>query len=1086
MLRMRAVAVVLTALLSPVVCGLGLGNLKTKSPLNEPFVGRIDIVDADAKDFESMTAKLADTAQFQRAGVARDAVLLGLRFEIVSSERGADYIQITTKDPVREPFLNFLLELNWAKGRLVREYTVLLDPPLYDRNRPARAVMTPAPQAMAPAPVPAPTPARAPAAAAAGSPAASSDTIAVQKNDTAWGLALAHRPDSSVSVQQMILALLRANPDAFANHNVNVLRRGAVLRMPSAAELQGVSQAAAIAEIQHQHQLWEDYRQSAARHVAEAPVAAPPEAPTARAPAADEMPKPAEGPKPDAHLELATPEKGATNPALAPAEGASNRAPSNSPDGSSLANEALDAKTRESADLQGKLTEAEQIIDLLQRQVKIKDEELAKFQAKLGTAAEAPSSPVAAPAPTTATPPAATVPDIDSGPLAGLTNLIPESLRNAVPGGVTTILGILATLAVLIIVGLARALSGGDKAIVASQPKVAAVAASAAAASAAPDPMLSTVQEMATYEPPSGDQDQFLRTMEASADQLAGGPQEDPLEEVNVYLAYERFDQAEELVKKVILDHPQEPKYKLRLLEIYYSANNERAYEHAARELRDEVGEKSPLWESAVAMWTEMSPERALFAPGAVEEPETSIAAAGAKAFVDITSATAATTLALTPGGDSLLASTQISLGNDSLTGATLDFDLSDTTALAGTPSAVLDITAGEAPLEGHLDLTATANEGDLNQMFDLTSSLEATKSSAGDIFDISGEPAAPATLELGQASDLRDVDLLDVTNSGEVTFDNNSLLDVTSPRTGRPAAPDQAEAVTVNAIENRAANDEFDLGDTVAPLAADASARDTGELDFDFDIAALERSVHQASGRSDPDDLDLTLESDLDLSNTDSAKADLDLSLSNLSALDFDLAEPATSGSSDESDVEFDLALQDTTDFDNLSIDDTLELPKSATARRGMQRVDMPSESLEDLTRSMEASIAGLDLSDDHGDDDSILDRALEPLDTDGIDLDFGLDDGLGLNELDTLALDPAELRKASGTISERTVAMPRDYESDLQAALDETDTKLNLAKAYIELGDHEGARSILNEVVADSLGEPQAEARKLLSQLV
>ena len=140
-----------------------------------------------------------------------------------------------------------------------------------------------------------------------------------------------------------------------------------------------------------------------------------------------------------------------------------------------------------------------------------------------------------------------------------------------------------------------------------------------------------------------------------------------------------------------------------------------------------------------------------------------------------------------------------------------------------------------------------------------------------------------------------------------------------------------------------------------------------------------------------------------------------------------------------------------------------------------------MPSESLEDLTRSMEASIAGLDLSDDHG-DDSIL----EPLDPDGIDLDFGLDDGLGLNELDTLALDPAELRKASGTISERTVAMPRDYESDLQAALDETDTKLNLAKAYIELGDHEGARSILNEVVAASLGEPQAEARKLLSQLV
>jgi pilus assembly protein FimV len=136
MLRKRpvAVAVVLTALLTPVAFGLGLGTLKTKSALNEPFEAQIPVVSASVQDFDSLKAKLADEAQFDRAGVPREAVLLNLRFEVVSSEAGADYIRVTTKDPVREPFLNFLLELNWAQGRLVREYTVLLDPPLYDRT----------------------------------------------------------------------------------------------------------------------------------------------------------------------------------------------------------------------------------------------------------------------------------------------------------------------------------------------------------------------------------------------------------------------------------------------------------------------------------------------------------------------------------------------------------------------------------------------------------------------------------------------------------------------------------------------------------------------------------------------------------------------------------------------------------------------------------------------------------------------------------------------------------------------------------------------------------------------------------------
>ncbi|MGH8598567.1 MAG: FimV/HubP family polar landmark protein, partial [Gammaproteobacteria bacterium] len=99
------------------------------------------------------------------------------------------------------------------------------------------------------------------------------------------------------------------------------------------------------------------------------------------------------------------------------------------------------------------------------------------------------------------------------------------------------------------------------------------------------------------------------------------------------------------------------------------------------------------------------------------------------------------------------------------------------------------------------------------------------------------------------------------------------------------------------------------------------------------------------------------------------------------------------------------------------------------------------------------------------------------------GVDLDFGLDDAAALDGLDTLALDPNELR--ADTLMDKTVKMPRDADLDYQDALIETDTKLNLAKAYIELGDTEGARAILNEVVVGGSDAQQDEAHKLLAQL-
>ena len=200
MLRNRAVALLLCCLASRLAFALGLGPLEATSALNEPFAGRIEILGAKPEDFDSLAITLASEEQFRRAGIERAAVLFQLRFSAADSVDGKDYISVTSRDSIREPFLNFLLEMNWGNGRLLREYTVLLDPPLYDPSRrltaaPAAPSVAPAARPLfAPAPKPLATPA-APAAPRAVAPPSATAPVRggnigpVATGDTLWSLA---------------------------------------------------------------------------------------------------------------------------------------------------------------------------------------------------------------------------------------------------------------------------------------------------------------------------------------------------------------------------------------------------------------------------------------------------------------------------------------------------------------------------------------------------------------------------------------------------------------------------------------------------------------------------------------------------------------------------------------------------------------------------------------------------------------------------------------------------------------------------------------------------------------------------------
>jgi len=237
-----------------------------------------------------------------------------------------------------------------------------------------------------------------------------------------------------------------------------------------------------------------------------------------------------------------------------------------------------------------------------------------------------------------------------------------------------------------------------------------------------------------------------------------------------------------------------------------------------------------------------------------------------------------------------------------------------------------------------------------------------------------------------------------------------------------------------------------------------------------------------------------------MDVLESDTAAADklspshekddgIDLSLQSSDLDDHGIADDigAAPGSDTESEIEFDLALQDTTDMDSLIIDDTLELPKASVA----------DESLEDLTKSMEESMADLDLGDgdldvsDLGETEGELDLSLADT-SGGLDIDFSETEGgdtasnldFNLDEFNLENEDHDDINSGTASGANDTVVTTAD-ESAAESDTDEIDTKLNLAKAYIELGDNDGARSILDEVERDGSDDQKAEAQRLIEQL-
>ncbi|WP_162975713.1 type IV pilus assembly protein FimV, partial [Pseudomonas aeruginosa] len=220
LVRAIAAASVLT---SGMAHGLGLGEITLKSALNQPLDAEIELLEVRDLGSGEVIPSLASPEEFSKAGVDRLYYLTDLKFTPVVKPNGKSVIRVTSSKPVQEPYLNFLVQVLWPNGRLLREYTVLLDPPLYSPQAAASAPQAPV---SAPRATGAPRAPQAPAPVRTTAPAGS-DTYRTVSNDTLWEIAQRNRTDR-VSVPQAMLAFQELNPGAFVDGNINRLKSGQV------------------------------------------------------------------------------------------------------------------------------------------------------------------------------------------------------------------------------------------------------------------------------------------------------------------------------------------------------------------------------------------------------------------------------------------------------------------------------------------------------------------------------------------------------------------------------------------------------------------------------------------------------------------------------------------------------------------------------------------------------------------------------------------------------------------------------------------------------------------------------------------
>jgi pilus assembly protein FimV len=949
---------------------LGLGELTLKSAQNQPLNAEIELLDVRDLSAADVKPSLAPADEFAKAGVERQPFLNDLTFTPVINPAGKSVLKVTSSQPLPEPMVKFLVQVMWPQGRLLRDYSVLLDASKFSPET-AQAASGVTPAVSAPS------------------------NYTTVRRDTLWEIASRSRQGGSV--QQAMLAIQALNPDAFINGNINQLKTGQVLRMPDQQQIQAIPQAQAVKEVNEQYAAWRQGRRLGpqARQLdatrRDATQAAP-----ARIAQQD-------------NLKLVAPG----------GQGAgSDKALS---DKLAMTQENLDSSRREGDELKSRVADLQSQLDKLQRLIELKNDQLARLEAQSG-APVAPAAPVAtapvidaqlqpSPAPTAepvVTPPPAAVdtepqqaatpaptdtPAAEEGSPSALDNILGNPLLLALIAGSA----LLALLLLLLLLArkrkaqqeaekhmrMARALAeegelgpdldlppGSFDGLDIAPPTVtlapAVVAASAAAATAA----------------------------EQVSEPRAVEPKVDPfMAEIDDCIAHGRLMQASNLLEPAVEKFPQRSDLRLKLMEVYARQGDRSGFVMQERQLQ-------------------ANPQNLAEVESLKSRFPTMVALAAAAAGAAVASG--------------------------------LDEKF------------VEELMSDEPEPEADAELTA---DDELDSAFDL---------SLDDLDGLELEaPADEAAVAAGSQA------------SAEPSLDD---LDFDTLLQDNPEVP-QAEPPQLEPEPALADDLDFDslLQEHTAAQAAEPEPQPEPEAepvvadDLDFESLLQEHTAAQVAEpepQPEPPVVD-----DLDFDS---------LFQEHTAAQEQPAAQPEPELSALDDDLDFDALLDEHTKAQSGATDDLadfdLSVPDEAPA--------VPTENRPPL--DIEAELAAFD--NDLGLEADLPDLALP----DDFDLSLpGEDDAASKNfaaELDNVN---AELDKLSASLetpslephftADDAASLPPedDGEFDYLAGTDEVATKLDLARAYIDMGDHDGARDILDEVYKEGDQEQRREANEMRSKL-
>jgi len=733
---------------------LGLGEIEVDSALNQPLNAQINLISASADELDEIRVELAPANVFERVGVPRPYFLTQLKFTPVSLVGGGAAIRITSKDPVREPFLTFLVEITWPKGRLLREYTVLLDPPEFaQRQAPqiAKPVTTPKTEEQIVEAKPVVVPKVATQAEIIAEPvddleaireqmdrelgidateaevvevtpeaesiseeptaeeleeavvetvdepqtivattaeddivpetevktkADASSVVVVESGDTLYSIAKSANQSDTMSVNQMMIAIQQANPDAFMRNNVNLLKKGAVLRIPDASKAQTVSTADARQKILQQNALWMEYRGKVSQ-VAATNIDAP------------ELVKEKNDVSQEGKQELkeTTKKPDAANQDLniLAAEDAKQSEGNTQAAGGEelkklqtdlmLTKELSESRSKEAEVLKSRVKALESMLEKKEKILNIQNQQLKDLQEQLGIEAGSAvaaekmlkekaikeeakpvikeiKKPIVEPLPEFTEPVIAEqvaskprleplpdwdslpdiepvakqaelleVPETEPGFISGMVGFLEPLKAHAQKAGIG--LGILAALLGLFLWRKKRAVKTIELTDLSKMQLDAGEhdehfddildeTIIAPQTNAAAEV---SNDDLGAMEDPSLDDDMDLSpASEALGDAELG---EDVLVEADVYISYGLHQQAQDLLTDAIAKEPNNNDYKAKLAEVYYNKKDQQEFEQYASKIKDEVGESSSQWQNIIAMGKELAPASALFAGAA-------------------------------------------------------------------------------------------------------------------------------------------------------------------------------------------------------------------------------------------------------------------------------------------------------------------------------------------------------------------------------------------------------------------------------------------------------------------------------------